>query len=361
MDGGRAKLGILVVGAGFLGAQRAAAARMACGTRLVAVCDADPAVAQAVGRRHKAAAFASFAEALGHPGIDAVVVATPHGDHEEQVRAALGAGKHVLCEKPLAIDPARARELAALAEASQLRLATGLNHRLLTPVRDVLGLVRAMAVGAVDSVRVTIGHRASPAFMQSWHTDPSHSGGGTLIDNGPHACDLIWLLLGEVFAAFGYLRQAEGRCEVEAFALFRGAGQATAELRSSWALETGYLTLEVRGRDGYLRAETAPWRLEGVLSNGQRIARGYLAKRVLERLFQRFFGCDRTLVEELEQFAARVAGYPVEAASGWDGCRASEMVAAVYRSTRLGREVALRSICPHETETSIPKIREEAA
>ncbi|HEV3121269.1 MAG TPA: Gfo/Idh/MocA family oxidoreductase [Isosphaeraceae bacterium] len=361
MDGGRTKLGILVVGAGFLGAQRAAAARLARGTRLVAVCDAVPAVAEAVASRHRVPAFADFALALKHPGVDAVVVATPHSDHDEQVRASLLAGKHVLCEKPLAIDPTTARDLASLAEASHLTLATGLNHRLLVPIRELIGLVRAGAMGKVESVRVAIGHRASMAFMQSWHTNRARSGGGTLIDNGPHACDLIWLLLGEVVGAFGYLRQGEGECEVEAFALFRGAGQATAELRSSWALETGYLTLEVRGREGYLRAGTAPWRLEGVLSDGRRIARSYLAKRVLERAFQRLLGCDATLVEELERFALNVAGYPVEAASGWDGCRASEMVAAVYRSARLGREVALRSDCPRDPETRFPTIREVAA
>src|SRR5439155_8681619 len=136
--------------------------------------------------------------------VDAVVVATPHADHHEQVGLALEAGKHVLCEKPLAVRPDHARLLALRADELRLRLATGLNHRFYPPVRDALALVSRWAIGRVESVRATIGHRASPEFLAGWHAERERSGGGTLIDNGPHACDLIRRFLGEVVAAQGY-------------------------------------------------------------------------------------------------------------------------------------------------------------
>ena len=105
-------VGFLVVGAGYLGGQRAAAAAAARGTRLVAVHDRDTRLAMDVARRHGAEAVADFEAALARPGVDAVIVATPHADHFPQVLAALEAGKHVLCEKPLAIRPEDARLLA---------------------------------------------------------------------------------------------------------------------------------------------------------------------------------------------------------------------------------------------------------
>src|SRR5829696_3673191 len=201
MDANGLGIGFLVVGAGFLGAQRAAAVMAARGCRLVAVHDRDSDVAGAVARQHGVRVARDYADALGWDEVDAVVIATPHADHFDQAAAALEAGKHVLCEKPLAVHADQARRLALRADERRLRLATGLNHRFYPPVRDALALVGSWSIGRVEGVRAEIGHMASPEFLGSWHSDVARSGGGTLMDNGPHACDLVRLLLGEVVAA----------------------------------------------------------------------------------------------------------------------------------------------------------------
>jgi len=343
-------IGFLVAGAGFLGAQRAAAVAATQGAKLVAVHDRDLAVAEAVARRFGATAELDFEAALAHPEVDAVVVATPHADHALQASASLEAGKHTLVEKPLTVEPDDARMLALRADELRLRLATGLNHRFYPPVAEMLGLVDGGAIGRVESVRAEIGHRASPAFLAGWHTDLGRSGGGTLMDNGPHACDLIRRLLGEVVATKGYLR---GRpdlpkgCEVEAYALFRDFDRGFAELRSSWAQPTGYLTLDVRGSEGWLRVETAPWRLSGVLSAGRAVRRGYLAERVAERVFRTRFGCERSLAQEIAAFTESIREHPRVGATGWDGCRVTEMIDAVYRSDAGGVEVRLQPPLVH--------------
>jgi predicted dehydrogenase len=342
-DHGR-PVGLLVVGAGFLGAQRAAAVASARGTRLAAVHDVDESVAHAVAGRHGAEAIADFEDALNRPDVDAVIVATPHADHFPQALAALEAGKHVLCEKPLAVRPDDARLLALRADELRLRLATGFNHRFYPPVSDALKLVGDWRIGRVETVRAEIGHKASPAFLASWHTDVARSGGGTLADNGPHACDLIRRFLGEVVAAQGCRRESLALprgCEVEAFALFRDFDQGVAELRSSWSQPTGYLTVEVRGSEGWLRVETAPWALAGVLSNGRSVHRLYGLERLAERAFRARFGCERSLVREVEAFVASPTTLPRPEATGWDGCRVTEMIDAVYRSAESGSEVRL--------------------
>jgi predicted dehydrogenase len=348
--------GVLVVGAGFLGAQRAAAVAASRMTRLVAVHDINPLQAHLVAHRFGAEAGfeEDFAQALGRQDVDAVIVATPHADHFPQVRAALEAGKHVLCEKPLAILPEHARRLAILADELRLRLATGFNHRFYPPVRDALNLAEAGSIGRAESVRAEIGHRASSEFLQSWHTDVAKSGGGTLMDNGPHVCDLVRQFLGEIVAAKGYVRPGAPTglptdCESEAFALFRDFDQGFAEVRSSWMQPTGYLTMEIRGSSGWLRLETAPWCLTGQLASGQRLARGYVADRVAERLFRARFGCERSLVQEIEAFVASPAGSTLSRreATGWDGCRTTEMIDAVYRASHSGQEVHLEPPLVH--------------
>jgi predicted dehydrogenase len=344
MDATRETLGILVVGAGFLGTQRAAASRAARGTTLIGVVDTNLDRARAATARFGGFAVANLEEGLALEGVDAVVVATPHADHVDSVEFALARGKHVLCEKPLAIDADQAWRLAHQADDARVRLATGFNHRFYPPLRDALAIVSGWGVGRVEGVRARIGHLASSEFLASWHGDFEQSGGGTLLDNGPHACDLIRRFLGEVEAACGTLRHDPNGppgCEREAFGLFRNYERAIGELHSSWSLRTGYLTVEVRGASGWMVVETAPWRLRGQLADGRRIDRHYLAEKLIERLYRRQYGCERSLALELESFADTVAGRPAAGANGWDGCRAVEMVQAVYESDRRGVEVSL--------------------
>jgi predicted dehydrogenase len=340
--------GFLVVGGGFLGAQRAASAMVARGCRLFAVHDRDGRAAQAVASRHGVRVAADYESALGWDAVDAVVIATPHADHYEQVRLALEAGKHVLCEKPLTIRTDQARELAMRADELRLRLATGLNHRFYPPIRDALALVSRWAIGRVDAVRADIGHKAAPEFLASWHTDAVRSGGGTLMDNGPHACDLVRRFLGEVVAARGSLQHhVRPGCEMEAHAVFRDHDRGIGEVRSTWTNPSGYLTVEVLGSEGHLKIETAPWRLTGALEGGKRVSKRYLTDRLAERRFRGLFGCERSLVRELEAFVSTPWGQPRLEATGWDGCRITEMIDAVYRSDQTGEEVALEPLLVH--------------
>jgi predicted dehydrogenase len=338
------QLGVLVVGAGFQGARRAAAAVAAHGVRLIAICDEDRALAHAVARKHRVAAVRDLDAGLALSGVDAVVIATPPALHVDQARQALNADKDVLCEKPLAIDPADAHALALHADRCGMRLVTGFNHRYYPPVRDALGLARSGAIGSIHSLRAAIGHQASAAFLRSWHTDAAVSGGGTLADNGPHACDLIRRFLGEVATAQGVVRDTlrlPPGCESDAFAFFGGRSGAVAELRTSWRLERGYLTIDLRGSLGHLHIETAPWRLSGRLADGRRIYRIYLGARASEAWFRRKFGCERSLVIELEDFAAPESADQQEFATAWDGYRAAQMISAVYESAHAGSEIRL--------------------
>jgi predicted dehydrogenase len=340
----RESVGILVVGAGFLGSQRAAAASVARGTTLVGVADVDLHRAGAVAARHGAFTVGSLEEGLLLDGVDAVVVATPHADHAASAELALACGKHVLCEKPLAIDADDARRLALQAEESSLSLAVGFNHRFYPPIRDTIRIVEAGGVGHVEGLRVQIGHHASREFLRTWHTDERVSGGGTLIDNGVHACDLIRRFAGEVESVCGNIRldaRELDTCERDAFGLFLTHDDVVAELHSSWNLRRGYLTVEVRGDAGWLVAETAPWRLSGRLAHGRKVTKRYTAERIAERMHRRLLGCERSILVELESFAAVIRGHNGEGASAEDGCRATEMVLGLYESARLKAEVAL--------------------
>jgi predicted dehydrogenase len=134
---------------------------------------------------------------------------------------------------------------------------------------------------------------------------------------------------------------------MDAQATFHGFDQGVGEVRSTWTNPSGYLTIEVRGSAGQLRIETAPWRLTGVLEGGKRVSKRYLTDRLAERRFRGLFGCERSLVRELEAFVSTPWGQPRLEASGWDGCRVTEMIDAVYRSDQSGGEIVLEPLLAH--------------
>ena len=183
-----------------------------------------------------------YADALTWDEVDAVIVATPHADHYEQVRLALEAGKHVLCEKPLTIRPEQARLLALRADELRLRLATGLNHRFYPPVRDALALVSALGdrprrarprrdrAHGLARVPGELAHRRRPLGRRDadgqrparLRPDPPLPRRGVLGAGVARRPD----------------RAAPG-CESEAYALFRDHDRGIGEVRSSWTLPRG--------------------------------------------------------------------------------------------------------------------------
>src|SRR5690349_9014451 len=90
--------------------------------RVVALCDSDPAVlARAAQQSGVSATFTDYNQVLAHPGVDAVVIATPNFSHAPIALAAFAAGKHVLCEKPIAMDYAESVKMLRAAESANVR------------------------------------------------------------------------------------------------------------------------------------------------------------------------------------------------------------------------------------------------
>jgi len=198
-DAGPSPLAVAVVGTGF-GCYTHVRAMRAAGFEVAALVGRD--TARTAARAEMFAvprACASLAEALEIPGLEAVTIATPPLTHAELAIAAIAAGKHVLCEKPLAADAAEARSMLAAAEDA------GVVHLMGTEFRYDAGqatLARAVADGTVGEPRLAtwllhVPVLASPdAEIPAWWGNAATSG-GWLAAHGSQLIDQIRVALGE--------------------------------------------------------------------------------------------------------------------------------------------------------------------
>ncbi|MBP0483562.1 Gfo/Idh/MocA family protein [Sagittula salina] len=135
-------------------------------------------------------------EALEDPGIEAVYISSTNDKHHAQAMAAIGAGKHVLCEKPLALDPSQAREMIAAAQEAGVTLAVNHHLRSAGSHRAIRDLIAKGAVGRVLSVRVF--HAVElPVHLRGWRLDDPKAGGGVIPDLTVHNADTVRAALGE--------------------------------------------------------------------------------------------------------------------------------------------------------------------
>lgn len=192
--------GAVVVGTGFGGRVHVPALRAAGFTVLALVGRDSERTRRRADRLGVTEALTSLDDALGLPGVDAVTIATPPSTHCELAVTALGAGKHVICEKPFALDAGEAEAMLAAAEAAGVTHLVGHEFRWATD-RAVAG--RAIADGAVGEPRLAmfvqfLSLLVDPApKLPSWWFD-REAGGGWLGASGSHVVDQVRVWLGEI-------------------------------------------------------------------------------------------------------------------------------------------------------------------
>ncbi len=140
-----------------------------------------------------------YRELLARDDVDVVDCTVPNHMHEEVVVAAAQAGKHIYCEKPLAMDVAQGRRMVEAAEKAGVKTQMTFNFRFIPAIIRARQLVEAGFLGRVFSFRGRY-YRASyisPHKPLSWRLSKEISGGGALFDLGSHALDLLYYLLGD--------------------------------------------------------------------------------------------------------------------------------------------------------------------
>jgi 1,5-anhydro-D-fructose reductase (1,5-anhydro-D-mannitol-forming) len=218
---------------------------------LVGVVSRDADRAAQFAERHGArSALTDYEALLADPDVDAVYVATPNALHADQVVAAARAGKHVLCDKPLATSVADAERSVAECEAAGVRLGIMFQTRSFEGMDEIRKLIAEGEIGAVRLAQVEIS--AGRNLPKGWRTDPALAGVGAMNNMGVHAYDLLRHLLGAEVREVTAVVDVEPGWSVDTLALsvLRFDGGALGVVNANQSLPHPQQDLVVHGTEG---------------------------------------------------------------------------------------------------------------
>ena len=245
-------VGVGIVGCGAIGLKRARA--LGAGGRLVACADLDEGRASRIAADARARTFTDWRQLVALPEVDVVVVATRHDSLAEVTKGAAEAGKHVLVEKPAARSAGELASVMAAVERAGVKVHVGFNHRYHRAPRKAKEIVDTGALGELMYVRARYGHGGRVGYEKEWRARPWHSGGGELIDQGPHLIDLARWFLGDFPHVEGFAHTYFWKMPVDdnGFLLLRTARDQVAFLHASCTEWKNLFSMEIFGRDGKL-------------------------------------------------------------------------------------------------------------
>ena len=281
---------------------------------------------------------ANWHEVTSDPNIEAIIVCTPPHLHSEISIAAMEAGKHVLCEKPLARTLAEAESMIRTAKQTGKVLKCGFNHRHHPAILQTRSWIDNGLIGQLDFARCKYGICGRIGYESEWRANQKLVGGGQLMEQGIHALDLFRWFLGDfvevsAFTSTKYWKIAP--LEDTAFVLLRSRNGKSADLYTSLMIWKNTFSFELIGHEGYVSVEG--------LGGSYGTERAVLGKRNSDKPFAEesieYRGPDESWKNEWQEFENAIMQGREPLGSAEDGLQAMRLVQAAYESNRTGAVV----------------------
>jgi predicted dehydrogenase len=338
------RIGFGVIGAGLFGENHALVYSRLPGVELVAVCDQNEERVREIAARYGARThYTDYAELLADPDIQAVSIATPDFAHSEIALAAAQAGKHILCEKPLATTVEEAQSIVDAAARAGVKLMVDFHNRVNPPFVAARDSVRDGAIGTPSYAYARLSNTTFvPLEMLSWADRSS-----ALFFLGSHAVDIMRFILNDTVARVhavsrsGILKGLGVDAPDFHVAIAEFKHGAVVTFENAWILPRSQpmvydFKVEVLGSEGALYVDSSH---HGAfeLHTGGRLSYGDVLG-VTPTSDLRVGGF---VLEAISRFADAVLHDRPVLATGEDGVEATRIVDAIKRSAETGQPIDL--------------------
>ena len=318
-------------------------------SELAAVMDIDEAKAREVaGKYNVPKSYTSDTDLVNDPEVQAVYIATPVNVHARQVISAAEQGKHVLCEKPLALEIKDCRRIVEACRDAGVKLGVGLMMRFHECHRAIKGAIETGKIGRPVMARAQL-TCWYPKIAGAWRQDPKLGGGGALMDLGVHTVDLLRMFLGEVESVTGFAENVVQDYPVDDSSVlllkFRSGAQGVVESFFNIPDAAAQNALEIYGTKGCILAK-------GTIGQGSSGSftiysstedKGYEAVQTRDAGGMSVLKVSPEAVNiyraEIEAFADAILNDTDPPISAEDGIRSLAVVLAAYTSSAEGRAI----------------------
>ena len=266
--------------------------------------------------------YSNINDMLADPLVDAIYVTSPNAFHEEHVCRALDAGKHVLCEKPMAVQPDQGFRMIEAARRNNRHLAVGHMLRFSPALEKVKALLQKGVLGTLLYARADFSYRINME-MRSWVNDSSIAGGGVLLDGGIHCLDsLRYLIESESWSVRGSVIQPAGSyVETSAACLLESADGLGVHL-SAHSDAPYRNSLEVMGSHGFIKLEGFT-RCKGKASLEINLEQSDPVVEVID--------VSRVYENQIDAFCDMIRTDPADDQSAQNGLKNIEIIQALYQ------------------------------
>lgn len=250
------KLGFGIIGCGIIADFHANAVHE-CGSEadLIGVCDVVFDAAEKFAHRHETKAFPNEEALLACKDIDVVCVCTPSGYHHSSVIAAARAGKHIICEKPLAINKEQLDAVEEACKKAGVTVSVISQNRYARSIRRVKRAIDEGLLGKIVCADIYMKYYRSQEYYDSgsWRGTKRIDGGGALMNQGIHGVDLLLHLAGDIKSVYAVSKTLARNIEVEdtLSAVVEYKSGATGVIQATTSVYPGYpRRLDINGENG---------------------------------------------------------------------------------------------------------------
>ena len=247
-----------VIGIGAMGKNHALFIKESGIGELVSLCDIDTNVLRRAAERFQVEkTYTDFHEMFKDPSLDMVSICLPHYLHSPVSIEAMKAGKHVLTEKPIAISLREAEKMIETAKENNVKLGVAEEHRYAGQIQMAKKWIREGKIGRLYLCSCTERFGGWKPRPWGWRSKKEMIGGGSFIDQGHHAVDLIRYLMGDPYECCAYMARPTEVLEGEeiTLAVYKHAENAISQVHAGWAPGPTQFTMSIYGLKGTIMVE----------------------------------------------------------------------------------------------------------